>query len=495
MELMLFVFAASAVIELVSLLLPTTVRKYGVSLSTIATSFASGGIITAHLNVASALILIISIYRVVNLLRVVDLRMNESYLKNVSRSTSVWLLLFQVVVFVAWYAALHHTVADKSLFLALSVLQLATALILVLSLARSLHKTRFRKIAAAYADRDLPTVSVCIPARNEDEQLEECLQSLLASDYPKLEVIVLDDCSQDKTPEVIRGFAHDGVRFIPGTEPSEKWLAKNQAYDRLAHEASGEMLLFCGVDIRFSAHTVRELVTILLKKNKKMLSMMPLNEQLSPSTSQVLRYLWELALPRRLFNRPPVLSSCWLVMSDELKRLGGFAGVSRSIVPEAFFARELTKQDGYTFARADQHMGLTSVKTSKEQQSTAVRTRYPQLHRRMELVCLLTISEVSLLLAPFVMGVVGIWGVFGWATEICAVAAALLLMVLYRAVQFEAFPRNRWIVLPVFPFAVLYDVALMQYSMWKYEFSTVEWKGRNVCIPAMHVIDHLPKLQ
>jgi len=72
-------------------------------------------------------------------------------------------------------------------------------------------------------------------------------------DYPKLEIIVLDDCSQNKhTPEIIRSFAHDGVRFIQGEHPKPTWLAKNQAYDRLAQESSGEFILFCGVDVRFS---------------------------------------------------------------------------------------------------------------------------------------------------------------------------------------------------------------------------------------------------
>jgi len=39
------------------------------------------------------------------------------------------------------------------------------------------------------------------------------------------------------------------------------------------------------------------------------------------------------------------------------------------------------------------------------------------------------------------------------------------------------------------------DLALLHYSMWRYEFSTVEWKGRDVAVPAMHVISHLPTLQ
>ena len=52
-----------------------------------------------------------------------------------------------------------------------------------------------------YADKDLPSISVLIPARNETEELHACLDALVASDYPKLEILVLDDCSQERQPQ------------------------------------------------------------------------------------------------------------------------------------------------------------------------------------------------------------------------------------------------------------------------------------------------------
>lgn len=44
------------------------------------------------------------------------------------------------------------------------------------------------------------------------------------------------------------------------------------------------------------------------------------------------------------------------------------------------------------------------------------------------------------------------------------------------------------------PFAALYDIALLNYSMWQYEFHEVLWKGRNICMPVMRVYPALPKL-
>ena len=86
----------------------------------------------------------------------------------------------------------------------------------------------------------LPTVSVCIAARNEVHALSQCLERVLQSDYEKLEVLVLDDSSEDDTPHIIKSFAHAGVRFIAGRDIPAGWLGKNHANQTLALEASGD---------------------------------------------------------------------------------------------------------------------------------------------------------------------------------------------------------------------------------------------------------------
>ena len=52
---------------------------------------------------------------------------------------------------------------------------------------------------------DWPTLSLVVPARNEETNIETCLTSLLAQDYPRLEVIVVNDRSTDATGRIIRG--------------------------------------------------------------------------------------------------------------------------------------------------------------------------------------------------------------------------------------------------------------------------------------------------
>ncbi len=311
-----------------------------------------------------------------------------------------------------------------------------------------------------------------------------------------LEIIVLDDCSQLRTSDIIKGFAHDGVRFVKGEEPQKRWLAKNQAYQKLYEEASGELLLFCGVDVRFGPTAIKALVTELQNRDKQMISVLPrrLSGSVAGAFIQPMRYWWELSLPRKLFNRPPVLSTTWLIKRKTLKKLGGFGAVSHSIIPEGFFARELIKTNDYSFIRANDTLDVETRKAFTEQRATAIRTRYPQLRRRPENVLLIMLADLFFLLGPFV-GI--IYGIFAGDAAVItlSVAAAVVLMCNHLLIVQLTSPANVAVALINFPIEVLTEVVITLMSMVRYEFGQIDWKDRNVCIPVMHVEPHLPTLK
>lgn len=460
--------------------------------------FAVGALLLYEPNVFTAYIAFISLYRMFNMIRVVQERMHERYLRNATRTTSLSLFGLQALGLAGFAAWQTVQVGNAVLWGGLAAVQTFVALFLLMSVQRNLKKTVWPPEKTHYIDRDLPTVTVAIPARNETEDLRLCLEDVIRSDYPKLEVIVLDDCSQLKrTPEIIRDYAQDGVRFVQGHEPAETWLAKNQAYHKLAQEASGQYILFCGVDVRFDRHSIRSLISTMVSRDKQMLCVMPkraVSAYGHLSLVQAMRYWWELVPPRRLFRRPPVLSSCWVITKDALKKAGGFAAVSRSIMPEAHFAKELIKTDGYSFLRVTDGLGITSNKQVAEQRDTAVRTRYPQLHRRPEQVAILTVLELVFLVLPFVMGILGFWVDIGLAAHVLAGVASLVLILTYEMAVLSTKVNTWWFGLFGQPLAALTDIGLVHYSMSRYEFSTVAWKGRNICIPVMHVVPHLPDL-
>lgn len=467
------------------------------AIAALAISCTSVWLVTSAL--AAAFFTGIGAYRAFNICRIVRSRMHEQYLWRTTYRTGLWLLMIQLLLLGVSRAGEHLSVPGLAVRSALLILQLLSALLLLLSV-RS-HARRMRTMSATMDipihDKDLPSLTVAVPARNETDDLDACIAALLASNYPKLEIIVLDDCSQTtRTPEIIRGFAHDGVRFIQGQEPRDTWLAKNQAYDALAKDANGDILLFMGVDIRVEPNTLRKLVNYAVSRHKDMVCVMPLNSNDSSRIPliQPMRYVWELALPRRRFDRPPVLSSCWLITKSALKKAGGFEAASRMVVPEAYLAKRQLEHDGYSFIASGEYLGVTSTKSIREQRDTAVRVTYPQLHRRPEWVALITAAYGLWVCIPA-------WAVLhellsGHVRSVLALVLAIVLAVswMYAVIFRLAYGRSGLLRIISFPLAALVYVGLLNYSMYKYEFSEVLWKGRNVCLPVMHVIPKLPSV-
>lgn len=460
----------------------------------------SGALLAQMLSLWVLLIVFINLYRLVNLLRIQESRVQADYLYHTGRRSSLYLLGAQVMVLLlGWLVQQTGSSVLSIVYFVISVLLIA-AVVLLLTTLRHLKTIRPKHPVTGMASRELPSLTVAIPARNETADLEACLRTLVASTYPKLEILVLDDCSQDKrTPEIIRGFAHDGVRFLAGKPVPVGWLAKNHAYNQLADEANGEILLFCGVDVRFTPDSLTVLVKSLLQKDKSMVSILPANVLPQPRKLLALciqpsRYAWELALPRRMAGRPAVLSTCWLITRAALDAAGGFAAVRRKIVPESYFARATSlAEDGYSFMRSDERIGLECVKTVDEQRDTAIRTRYPQLHRRPEMVALVSLAEFMLLVWPFIVVLAAILSHFWLLAGISAVVCMINLYT-YGLIVNLTYRRFYWPGLFIQPIATLLDLGLLHYSMWQYEFGQVVWKGRDARFPTMRVIPSLPPL-
>lgn len=431
-------------------------------------------------------IALVSLYSVLNLLRVIAGRSDERYLRTSVAYTSVWLGLAQVVFVYAMLGTLVWPVSFDTYLIAIAGLQLITAIAILLSVQRQLRRTLLPKELEDISDSQLPTVTVAVPVRNEAGLLEACLTSILSSNYPKLEVLAFDDHSHDKTPEIIRSFAHSGVRFIRTAEPVDGWLAKNQAYDSLVQAANGEYILFVGADIRLAPRSIRQMVSLLAKRNKRMLAVLPLNRAVTRVPAlQAMRYYWEMAPPRRLFRRPPVLSSCWIIERKALKRYGGFAAMRQSMSPEAHLARSTVKDnDSYSFIRSDERLGITSEKDLRQQRATARLRRYPQVHRRPELVLMYTVGQLVLLLAPLLVAAIGLGNLL---IVVLALAALAIHTLAFGLIQRPIFPRAAaWKAYAAFVPAIVSDIWYLNQSMILYEFGTLTWKGREVTRPVMN---------
>ena len=126
----------------------------------------------------------------------------------------------------------------------------------------NLPKLRDKSGSIPCADRELPLLSIIIPACNEAEHLEAALTSRLAQDYPNLELVVINDRSTDDTAGIIEHLAASDTRIkaVHIESLPAGWLGKVHALHRGVEHATGEWYLFTDADVYFQSGTVRNAV-------------------------------------------------------------------------------------------------------------------------------------------------------------------------------------------------------------------------------------------
>ncbi|MGH7196451.1 MAG: glycosyltransferase family 2 protein [Candidatus Saccharimonadales bacterium] len=417
-------------------------------------------------------------------------RLEKGFLRHsTAMNLLIALLLIAVVMFGSWLIQTFEWLQGYAWRgVALNVVSLLIGLALLAQLAWTFKHYRLRKLATNLTLKELPTVSLCIPARNETHALEECLIAALASDYPKLEILVLDDCSNDKTAEVIRSFAHAGVRFVQGKVPAEGWLGRNQASQTLAQQAVGDYLVFMSVDTLLRPQSITKLVTYALSNKAEMITVLPQNK-FGTNVHTLLgtmRYFWQIVLPITK-RRVPVSSKFWLIKATTLKKLGGFASVRQKIVPEGSFARRLFTQNLYRFIISTDELGAFTSKRWSSQVEMSLRLLYPTFKRQPFYVIVAGMLLIGLLLGPFMLAALLLVTSQLTATFWLSVTSSLLLVAIYMLAFVRTHPRSWFVSGLFFPLVLLQELVLLVTSMHKYEFGEVNWKGRNVCYPVIAV--------
>src|SRR5579863_3670153 len=197
-----------------------------------------------------------------------------------------------------------------------------------------------------------PQVSVIVPARNEEESLASCLESLVSQTGIECEIIVVDDHSTDRTREVAGSFSK--VRVIEADPLSSCWTGKNNAVATGAREARGEWLLFTDADTVHAAGSLARALNEAKEHNADLLSYSP---------EQAAVTFWEMAILPVVFAElarqyPPSKVSdpdspeaaangqYILIRREVCNSIGGHAAVASEILEDVALAR-LVKASGY----------------------------------------------------------------------------------------------------------------------------------------------------
>jgi len=121
--------------------------------------------------------------------------------------------------------------------------------------------SRLAPVPKAWADPpQWPTVTILVPAYNEEDSIAGTLESLLALDYPvdRREIIVMSDASTDRTDEIVQGFAARGVRLVRMPVRKGKTAAENHTLQLV----TSEIVVNTDATIRIPAGSLRPLLRV-----------------------------------------------------------------------------------------------------------------------------------------------------------------------------------------------------------------------------------------
>lgn len=150
------------------------------------------------------------------------------------------------------------------------------------SLVMMFRKRISRCLSETEVPEDWPLISVIVPAKDEAETIELTLNSLLASDYPRLEIIAINDRSDDETGAIMERVAADAkqqervsMQILQIEELPADWLGKSHAMHQGANIAKGELLLFTDGDIIYDRQAISQATRIFLHKQLDHLCLLP----------------------------------------------------------------------------------------------------------------------------------------------------------------------------------------------------------------------------
>ena len=118
--------------------------------------------------------------------------------------------------------------------------------------------SRFYRVAGQRHSVVAPTVSVVLPAYNEEQQVAGAIDALLAQDYARelLQILVVSDASTDATDQIVGGYALSGVELLRMPERSGKTKAENLACAHLR----GDIIVNTDASIRLHPAAISELI-------------------------------------------------------------------------------------------------------------------------------------------------------------------------------------------------------------------------------------------
>lgn len=355
----------------------------------------------------------------------------------------------------------------------------------------------FRGLKRGEKTASAPRVSVLVPARNEARNIEDCVSSLFAQEYPNFELLVLDDNSTDGTGDLVRRLIEsagaDGkARVLNGAPLEHGWCGKNWACDQLAREARGDFLLFVDADTVHEPGMIAAAVEMARRTRADLVTAWPrqvtktLGEKLIIPIIYLIGFVfcahWLVAVLQRFPQLAKAVGARFtralgsangqflFFTRDSYFKIGGHAAVRDSVVEDVALGREVTARmgqgmrlcvcDAFRFSRVRMYRSFGETWDGFSKNLRAV------FGRKRVLFWLFLLGLLTCLLLPSIRW---LWREHAWKQ-------AVLVLVLRALITVRC--RTSWISVVLHPVSIVLVVAIALRSWWLSRGNGVEWKGR-----------------
>ena len=338
-----------------------------------------------------------------------------------------------------------------------------------------------------------PKICAIIPARDEAEAIATSIASLLQQSYPgRLEVVLVDDNSSDRTSEIAQATAAElgksNLQIIAGKLLPEGWKGKLWAMQQgvdYAQTLDPDYILFTDADIQHDLDNLSQLVTKAETENLDLVSLMVLLRCQS---------FWEkLLIPAFVFffqklypfpwvNDPnksvaAAAGGCVLISSRSLKEIGGIAAIKDALIDDCTLAHAVkSHQKNIWLGLSETTLSLRGYDKLKVIWDTIARTAYTQLnYSPLLLVGTLIGMGLVYLVAPIGL-VIGILQGNWLVVTICILTWSLMSVAYLPTLRLYKLSFTWALCLPAIAF--LYTLMTLDSAIKYYQGKGGAWKGR-----------------
>lgn len=331
-----------------------------------------------------------------------------------------------------------------------------------------------------------PFISVCVPARNEERDIQDCLRSLLEQNYPQFEVIAVDDNSNDATGAIIASLASEYLRLthVKGAPLPEGWFGKPHALQQAFQRAKGEYLLFTDADPVFHPTALTSAMYCMQTKNLDVLTLMP-GTQFGSFWERAVQpvffgFIGSLTRFKKVNDKeyPDAMGVGAFIMikRDVFERIGGYEQVKQEIVEDIALVK-CAKKAGASLMVADGKsvFSIRMYHSLKEIWEGWRKNMFVAMRQSIIRTLYYITVILGFVVTPYLILIYNMMS--GGSFQILALAAFLLTVITGTTLCGELRLEKKYVFL--FPLGALVMSAVMLNSMIQILFKgRTEWRGR-----------------